>query len=130
MHKCQSCTSDAFVIIQEFLGESYRLVPVHVEVVSHLSGGAEGAFSLHYFYLCFPTAGAGQSYVYPARGLALQGEGAFVHDVRLGQYGRVVLLHHLLQGEVLVEDGVSQVLEVFGMVSLYDFTLKRVANPK
>ena len=49
----RSCTSDAFVVIQEFLGEAYWLVPIHVEVVSYLSGGAEDAFTLHYFYLCF-----------------------------------------------------------------------------
>lgn len=106
---------NTFVILQEFLWEAHGFVPVQIEVVAHLVSGAVDALALHYFYLCLPTAGATQCYVYPARGFALQGEGTLVHDVRLGQYGSVVLLHHLLQGEVLVQDGVSQVLEVFGV---------------
>ena len=112
--------SDALVVVKKFLGEAYGLVPVHVEVVAYLVSGTVDAFALHYLYFRLPAAGAGQRYVYPARGLALQGEWALVHDVRLGQYWGIVLLHHLLQGEVLVQDGISQVLEVLGVNGVAD----------
>ena len=112
--------SDALVVVKKFLGEAHGLVPVHVEVVSHLVCRAVDAFALHYLYFCLPTAGASQCYVYLARRFAFQCEGTLVHDVRLGQYGSVVLLHHLLQGEVLVQDGISQVLKVFGLNGVAD----------
>ena len=112
--------SDAIVVIQELLGEAHGLVPVHVEVVSHLVCGAVDALALHYLYFRLPAAGSRQSYVYPARGFAFKCEGTLVHDVRLGQYGSVVLLHHFLQGEVLVQDGISQVLEVLGVDGVAD----------
>ena len=111
---------NTFVILQEFLWEAHGFVPVQIEVVAHLVSGAIDAFSLHYLYLCLPTAGATQRYVDSASRTALQGEGTLVHDVRLGQYGSVVLLHHLLQGEVQVQDGISQVLEVFGVNGVAD----------